>query len=405
MSDAGEDGSVDSPVVVFVVCEWDREQMRQLFHGRSPSHQRGMILSSVLVVALLGAVILTFAVAIDRTTNGGGLAAANVRSETATVDSEVDTLAAPENPEGTNNGPVNEKEGDAAATETAAIDDSESPIETNKDKPDPSKKGASGLTAASVYALNVTTGEALRASQEDAQRPIASLTKMMTALVVARAIENGDLGLDEEVAIEPSDEVDINVYSHMGLVAGDTVTIGQLLDGMLIPSGNDAAKALARVTEERLSTSFVDEMNAEAAQLGLENTNFNNPAGDDDPDNYSSARDLALLAEQILDSDLLAGIVSTPSKSLISTGPEKREYALYNTNQLLQGFGFDGVKTGTTEAAGSCLVASTTMDNGDRLIIVVLGSDPDSTDPEVPVADWPRYAEVLSIYNEIASGN
>jgi D-alanyl-D-alanine carboxypeptidase (penicillin-binding protein 5/6) len=338
------------------------------------------VLSSLLIVGLLGAVILTYSTALDRTMNRGGNTA-GATEPTPTVEPDAGSISAS----------VEETPERAAEQELPGLPD--------------------GITAQSVYVLNASTGEAVRASNENEQRAIASLTKMMTALVIDRAIANGSLDLDDEVTIEAGDTVDAAVYSHMGLVEGDTVTIGELLKGMLIPSGNDAAKALARIAEERISTgfgddgafSFVDAMNEEAAKLGLEQTHFSNPDGDDDPDNYSSARDLAVMAQAVLASPLLAPIVATGSETVYSTGPERREYLLYNTNQLLQGFGFDGVKTGTTEAAGACLVASAELETGDRVIIVVLGSDLDPADPEIPPADWPRYADALAIYDQLAN--
>jgi D-alanyl-D-alanine carboxypeptidase len=369
--------------------------------GLGQSRQLGVVLSSVLIVGLLGVVVLTYSVAFDRTTNrGGGHAGATVPTATLVPDAaSIDAPIVTKTPQ----------------EETVEQLDSESQPGSDSDdqprKPDRKSSDIDGITAQAIFVLNATTGETLRADNEHDQRAIASLTKMMTALVIADEIDDGALNLDDEVTIQASDTVDAEVYSHMGLVVGDTVTIQQLLDGMLIPSGNDAAITLARVAEERISSGFGDEnsfdfvqaMNDKAAELGLQDTHFSNPDGDDDPENYSSAHDLAVMAQAVLGSDLLAPIVGTGSETLTSLGPEQREYGLYNTNQLL-GFGFDGVKTGTTDAAGSCVVSSTTLENGDRVIIVVLGSEPDSTDPEVPPADWPRYADTLSIYNQLISG-
>jgi D-alanyl-D-alanine carboxypeptidase (penicillin-binding protein 5/6) len=198
----------------------------------------------------------------------------------------------------------------------------------------------------------------------------------------------------------------------MGLVAGDTVTVEQLLDGLLIPSGNDAAKALARYVGARLpggdggdpSTAFVAAMNELVADLGLQDTAFGSPDGDDDETNYSTAHDLARIGLQVMQSRLLSRIVATPEVTHTSIGPEERQYVLHNTNHLLNEPGVDGIKTGTTAGAGACLVASSELTDGRRVIVVVLGSDPDPIDLAGDTIDWPRYADAQAILDQIAAG-
>ncbi len=214
--------------------------------------------------------------------------------------------------------------------------------------------------------------------------------------------------LDERVVIVQSDLVNIAVFSHMGLMAGDTLTVEQLLYGALLPSGSDAAHALARhvgtkldptaTTASAAQARFVAEMNVLASDMDLTNTQFANPEGNDDPAQYSSARDLALLARELLRDPVLAAIVETREWSGVSVGPEQRPYTVRTTNSLLGEEGVHGVKTGTTPDAGGCLVAARFL--GDhRVIVVVLGSDDpvlDETSGDI-IADQ-RFDDTRAIY-------
>ena len=152
----------------------------------------------------------------------------------------------------------------------------------------------------------------------------------------------------------------------MGLTAGEQLTVRDLLYGLLLPSGNDAAVALAEHVAGN-EEAFVVLMNATAADLGLENTHFTSPHGLGSPDETASAADLTALARRALADPVFSEIVATTEASV--SGRE-----LKNTNQLLGSFaGADGVKTGTTDEAGECLVASATRD-GHRELVVLLGS-------------------------------
>lgn len=231
----------------------------------------------------------------------------------------------------------------------------------------------SAITATSVYAFDASTGAALWDRNADLEIPIASTVKIATALVV---VEHA--ALDEEVAIEESDLVDVMVQSNMQLAAGDVLTVEQLLHGLLIASGSDAANALARYVGTSLGGeddpigAFVDAMNAYAGELGLEHTNFANPTGDDDPDAYSSARDIALLGAELMANDTLAGIVALGQYSFTSVGSQTL-YEGFTTNQLLGENGVIGIKTGSTEEAGGCVILARETANGVQ-IISVLGS-------------------------------
>ena len=194
----------------------------------------------------------------------------------------------------------------------------------------------------------------------DARRPraMASITKIMTALLV---LERANLA--DRVVVSPTALVG---ESSMGLVAGEVLTVEDLLWGLLLVSGNDAAMALAEHVAGS-DTMFVQLMNERAAQLGMTNTRFANPHGLDAPEHYGSAYDLWLLTQEALRNPLFREIVATPSRAVAGS-------QLFNRNELLNVYpGADGVKTGTTVAAGESLVASVSRD-GHRAVAVILGS-------------------------------
>jgi D-alanyl-D-alanine carboxypeptidase (penicillin-binding protein 5/6) len=197
------------------------------------------------------------------------------------------------------------------------------------------------------------------------RRAPASITKVMTALV---ALERGRL--QDQVLITWDDMV---AGSTMGLWPNDVLSLEALLYGLLLPSGNDAALAIARHVGGDVP-SFVAMMNERASQLGLRNTHFNNPHGLDDQGHYSSAYDIAQLTRVALRNPSFSRMVSTAMITVTGNRP----FLLSNSNLLLHQPqllpGIDGVKTGYTTAAGDSLVASVTRD-GHRLIGVVLGAE------------------------------
>ncbi|MCX7668905.1 MAG: D-alanyl-D-alanine carboxypeptidase [Anaerolineae bacterium] len=215
------------------------------------------------------------------------------------------------------------------------------------------------VTAASALAIELDAGQTLYSYRPDEPWPPASTAKLMTALVVVHHVDiNQRVVVSSRAAATPG--------SRMGLTAGETLTVGDLLYGLLLPSGNDAAVALAEHVAGN-ETAFVGLMNERAAALGLRGTRFVNAHGSDAPGQVTTASDLVLLARAVLAHPLLARIVARPSAQVAGR-------TLKNTNELLGAYPYvDGVKTGTTDAAGECLVASATRD-GHRLIVVVLGS-------------------------------
>ncbi len=200
--------------------------------------------------------------------------------------------------------------------------------------------------------FDVWTGRVLWQHDPGVRVPIASLTKMMTALLVVGHSRPGDPVLITRQAVHFSG-------SGVGLLPlGKYVEMETLLYGLLLPSGNDAAIALAQHVAGT-QTAFVNLMNQRASSMGLGCTHFASPSGIVDQDNYSCTTDLAVLAHALLEHPLLAQIVS--SRIAVRPFPIKGgKLYLYNNNPLLdlRYPGIDGVKTGYTEAAGPCLVAT-----------------------------------------------
>ncbi len=193
----------------------------------------------------------------------------------------------------------------------------------------------------------------------------ASITKVMTAIVV---LEHANLQ-DKVTAIDE----DLVEGSSMGLQAADTLTVEQLLWGMLLPSGNDAAQALARYVGGGSAPQFVGMMNQKAATLQMTGTHFANAHGLDSADHYSTALDLGIMSRYAMQYPLFAQISATKDYTITANRP----FVLRNTNQLLfapnEVPGVNGVKTGFTDHAGDSLVASAER-SGRRVLVVVLGT-------------------------------
>ncbi len=217
--------------------------------------------------------------------------------------------------------------------------------------------------------MDADSGEFLVGQEPDEQLPIGSVTKIMAALVLMQEGTN----LDEEVPISGEAESYVGgVFSNVGLIAEERVTVRDLLVAALVASGTEAIYALAEHVGGGSVEQFVGMMNEEASRLGLENTNFDTPAGLDTENNYSSARDLAILSRAMLQEPLLAEIVDTP-EATIST--QNRQIEITNTNQLLNTYPpATGIKTGTTPEAGANLAASAES-NDESFIAIVIGAE------------------------------
>jgi D-alanyl-D-alanine carboxypeptidase (penicillin-binding protein 5/6) len=218
------------------------------------------------------------------------------------------------------------------------------------------------VVAESAALLDTFTGEFLFQKNADARQYPASATKILTALVV---IEAGDL--DKMVTVQPADtKVE---PSSLDLKPGEQYPRRQLLYGLLLKSANDVALALARDDAGSMEA-FVEKMNQRASELGATSSHFTNPHGLHDPNHYTTAHDLALIARAAMQQPLLREIVSTIYYTWRS--PSRGVYQLRNHNRLLRHFaGCNGLKTGFTRAAQQVLVSSA-LREGHEVISVVL---------------------------------
>lgn len=219
------------------------------------------------------------------------------------------------------------------------------------------------LSARSVVVLDAKTGIILFEKDPKVKHFPASTTKLMTALVVLEKCSP-----ENHVEVGPI----VKEGTQMGLEKGDKVTVETLLSGMLIASGNDAAFTLAFACSDSY-LAFVDSMNRKAKELGMTSTNFENPAGFDGKNQYSTAQDLAKLAKVAVSNPLISRIVSTKSAVLNDVSGTKAYY-VENINELLgEVEGIEGVKTGQTSGSGEILISKTTRQKN-TIIIALLSS-------------------------------
>lgn len=244
--------------------------------------------------------------------------------------------------------------------------------QTNRDIEYPS------LSARSVLVKDRDTRITLLDQDSQDSLPIASLTKLMSAIVVYKASR-----LDEVVKIE-SQDVAVPTY-RVDLVPGERISVHALLKAMLIPSGNDAAMALARHSGKTVP-GFVKMMNAEAQRLGMNGTMFANPVGLDDPDNYSTAADMYLLVKEFEQYPELVTITGTKETSVSSIDGSLNHH-LVTSNKLLGVYpGVSGIKTGfTTEAKGNLILS--VNDGGYGYEVILIGSE-DRENDGARIIDW-----------------
>lgn len=261
-----------------------------------------------------------------------------------------------------------------------------------------------GVTAQAVYVMDSSTGVALYALEPDARRSPASTTKLMTALVIA----NHTTDWQELVTVDASDVLTAeDGESFMGLLEGDILTVEQMMYGLMLPSGNDAAHAMARSIGGKLLAQegsegdpvarFVQEMNDTASALGLQNTHFTNAAGLYDPDHYTSARDLAFIAKQAYAVPMVTQASSSATYEFTSQGANPRVFTLENTNKMLGEQGVVAGKTGTLMESLACLVVLR-QEGSNSVIGVVLGSaiDFDENQIQIPETDH-RFDDMRAI--------
>jgi serine-type D-Ala-D-Ala carboxypeptidase (penicillin-binding protein 5/6) len=225
----------------------------------------------------------------------------------------------------------------------------------------PASSAAPTVEAEAAIVVDADTGDVLYEEDADDRRAVASTTKLMTALLT---LERADL--DDTFAAAPYDALPFE--SKIDLAPGERMTVRDLLTALLLESANDAAVTLAEGISGSESK-FVDLMNERAQELGLDGTRYANPIGLDDPDNYSTARDLASLAGRLMGDRRFKDIVRRESATLESG---ERPRTIENRNRLVSDGLVDGVKTGYTIDAGNVLVGSATRE-GKRVISVVLG--------------------------------
>jgi len=223
------------------------------------------------------------------------------------------------------------------------------------------------IKARSAILVDLDSGKTLFQIDPHGRHAPASLTKVVTALVAL-----DQLRLEQTVTVPATINQIPWDSTRMGLRAGERVTVRELLYGLFLNSGNDAAITLSEAAMPRAA--FIAQMNNRAAALGMTDTHFVNPIGLDDPAHYASAADLAKAsAELIRRFPDVAAMAATPSLTLPATATH-HAYALYNLNDLVRKYpGATGLKTGWTGHAGGCLIA-TAARNGRHLMVVLLSS-------------------------------
>jgi serine-type D-Ala-D-Ala carboxypeptidase (penicillin-binding protein 5/6) len=231
-----------------------------------------------------------------------------------------------------------------------------------------------------AYLVDIDTREVLWVRDPETSRAPASLTKLITAMVAV-----DDAGSLDRVVVVAKEATQV-IPSVMGLSPGEHVTVRELMDGLLLDSGNDAAEALARgiVPRDR----FIRQMNQKAKSIGLSASHFVNPSGLDAPGHGMSAHDLAHAAAY-LDQYYpeLAAIANTKDVVINATAAHKAFYP-HNMNALLSSYpGATGLKTGLTDNAGGCIVATATR-NGRHLVAVVLNATRHSADDATTLLNY-----------------
>lgn len=249
------------------------------------------------------------------------------------------------------------------------------------------------IDAKAYILMDASSGKILGASNADVQLPPASLTKLMTLYLTFNALANGQIHLDDKVPV--SNKAWQTGGSRMFIKAGDTVTVRDLIQGIIVDSGNDACVAMAEYIGGS-EDSFTVLMNQQAAHLGMKNTHFTDCNGLPDPNHYSSAHDMAILARAI--------IMQFPE---YYTGFAQKEFTYagitqQNRNRLLWRYpNTDGLKTGHTDEAGYCLVSSAKQ--GDtRFIAAVFGASSDDAraqDSQNLLTYAARFYETKKLYN------
>lgn len=253
------------------------------------------------------------------------------------------------------------------------------------------------LNAKSAILIEATTGEIIYEKNSHEKLAPASMTKMMSMLLVVESIEKGIISWDQMITV--SENASKMGGSQILLETGEQMSVSDLFKGVAVMSGNDAVVALAESiagTEEE----FVNMMNKRAKELGLTDTQFKNPHGLDDANHYSSAYDMSLIAKELVKHEKVFEYTSI-YEDYLRKGTDK-ELWLVNTNKLVRFYpGVDGLKTGYTETAGYCLTA-TAKKNNMRLIAVAMG-EPDSSTRNSEITSMLDYGFAQYMATELLS--
>lgn len=264
---------------------------------------------------------------------------------------------------------------ESAETDTAYVENGDAIYmeEPNLTAPDTSRAGAALLT-------DMNSGRMIYGKNVDQRMYPASLTKMMTGIL---ALESGRM---EETAVATYEALKTITLedSHMGILVGEELTMTDLVNGMLVYSANDAANVIAVQLAGSIE-GFVELMNAKARELGLDGTHFMNPCGVQDENHYTTARDLAVLAEYCMQNESFREIVKKPAYHIDPTNKYMQSRDLPATNLFLSTARSathlykpcTGIKTGTTEAAGHCLVVTAAYNDMNLLAVVLKCEDTD----------------------------
>lgn len=281
-----------------------------------------------------------------------------------------------------------------------SVEDTNSADKTDAEVSNPTRKAGerpilgSGETG---ILIDGTSGYVLFDVDKDKRMYPASTTKIMTALLAIEAVERGETSMSAEVTVtkEMLEKIDPDGTS-MELKEGEIISLESLLYGLMIPSGNDAACAIATHIGNDIP-SFVNMMNDCARQLGANNTHFANPHGLHDDDHYTTAADMAKIAREAMKHEKFRTIVDTAHKKLPPTNLTEKERYYLNTNGLVSTMRYSnyyykyatGIKTGYTQNAGNCLVSSAKKD-GIELIGVIFGGKTvtDSHRDSVEMLEW-----------------
>jgi len=223
-----------------------------------------------------------------------------------------------------------------------------------------------GVNAKSHILMEASTGQIFAENNADEKLPIASVTKIMTMLLIAEALDSGKITLEDMVSVSRH-AMDMG-GSTMFLEEGESLSVSDMLKGIAVASANDGCVAMAEFLEGS-DTAFVAKMNQRAKELGMTNTNFINTNGLDADNHYSSARDVAIMSRELLKHDVILNYTTIWTDSL-----RNGKFELANTNKLVRFYdGANGLKTGSTSKAGCC-VSATAKRNDMQLIAVVIGA-------------------------------